>query len=140
MQDGDLATWTVPRLVVVLEDTLAHVTGAMKRHGIRKQWEPNDPEDWEWGLVTIKTIQRYAYNTVAIDVVTFLSPDVRDLAAEWLAKYTIDVSAVEYYELRAFQQSLTWRRNSIQRVIDTDPERLLHYGQLGYQTLFNSEF
>jgi hypothetical protein len=140
MQDGDLGTWLTPRLVLVLEDCLARVTGAVKRHGIRKSWEPNDADEWEWGLTTVKTIQRYAWNSVPVDVITFISPEVRDLAAEWFSKYAIDVSTVQYYDLRSFQRSLTWRRNGIQRVIDTDPERLLHYGQLGYQTMFDREF
>jgi len=140
MQDGDLATWASPHIVLVLEDTLAHVTGGMKRVGIRRIWVPNDPDDWDWGLLTVKTIQRYAFNTVAIDVATFISQEVADLAAVWFQRYDVDVAGVEHYDLGHFQRSLVWRRNAIQRVIDTDPERLLHYGALGYQTTFGREF
>lgn len=140
MEDGDLATWEQPRILLVLEDTLAHVTGSMQRHGIRKHWTPNDPEDWQWGLVMLKTIQRYAFNSVPVEVITFISGEVRDHAADWLMKYSVDVVSVEYFNLEAFQRSLVWRRNGIQRVIDTDRERLQHYGQLGHQVLFNGEF
>jgi hypothetical protein len=76
MQDGDLATWEKPRIMLVLEDTLAHVTGAMRRNGLRKIWTPNDPEEWDWGITTVKTIQRYAYNSVPIEVVTYISTEV----------------------------------------------------------------
>lgn len=140
MQDGDLGTWDQPRIMLVLEDTLAHVTGRYERRGIRKQWVPNDPHSWEWGIITVKTIQRYSYNSVPIEVITFVSQEVADLAAVWFDSYDVEVASVQYYDLTHFQRSLAWRRNGIQRVIDTDPERLLHYGQLGHQVLFNSEF
>jgi hypothetical protein len=142
MEDGDLGTWTQPRIMLVLDDTLAHVTGRMERSSrtIRKVWVPNDPDEWEWGLITVKTIQRYAYNSVPVDVITFISTEVADLAAVWFQKYDVEVAGTEYHDLAHFQRSLTWRRNGIQRVIDTDPERLLHYGQLGHQILFNGEF
>jgi precorrin-6B methylase 2 len=74
------------------------------------------------------------------DVITFISQEVADLAAAWFAKYDIEVASVEYYNRGQFSRSLMWRRNNVQRVIDTDPERLLHYGQLGYQSTFNGEF
>lgn len=140
MQDGDLATWEQPRILVVLEDTLAHVTGEMKRKGIRKSWSPNDPESWDWGLVTLKTIQRYAFNSVPVEVITFVSEEVAGLAARWLNYYDVEVADVQCYELGHFQRSLAWRRNGVQRVVDADPERILRYGQLGYQITWNGEF
>ena len=141
MEDGDLGTWDQPRILLVLEDTLAKVTGTMKRNGLsRKVWTPNDADEWEWGLITVKTIQRYSYNSVPVEVITYLSIEVAELAAQWFQRYDVEVASVEYYELKHFQRSLTWRRNGIQRVIDTNPERLLHYGQLGHQILFNGEF
>jgi hypothetical protein len=142
MEDGDLGTWEKPRIMLVLEDTLAHVTGRMAHSGFlfRKGWVADEPDVWEWGTTTVKTIQRYAYNSVPVEVVTFLTPEVADFAAIWFDKYGIDVAGTGHYELEHFQRALTWRRNGIQRIIDTDPERLLHYGQLGYQTTWNSEF
>jgi hypothetical protein len=112
----------------------------MVRRGIRKVWVPNDPDGWEWGITMVKTIQRYAFNSVPVEVVTYVSQEVADLAAVWFDKYGIDVAATEYYDLGNFQRSLVWRRNGIQRIIDTDAERLLHYGQLGHQVIFDSEF
>lgn len=142
MQDGDLGTWDKPRIMLVLEDTCCHITGHPVRPTTfsRKVWAPDDPEDWEWGLTTIKTIQRYAYNNVPVEVITFVSQEVADLAAAWFAKYDIEVASVQYYDRAHFSRSLTWRHGSVQRIIDTDPERLLHYGQRGHQTLWNSEF
>lgn len=143
LEDGDLGTWDKPRILLVLEDTLAHVTGHRVRQGKldpRKAWTPDDPEDWEWGIRTVKTINRWSFNSVPVEVITFINQEVADLAAFWFNKYEVEVAGVEYHDLAHFQRSLVWRRNGIQRIIDTDPERLLHYGQLGQQVLFDSEF
>ena len=137
MQDGDLGTWEAKRILLVLEDTCCHITWKTK---LLRGSVPMDADDWDWGLTTVKTIQRYAFNSVPVEVITFESQVVADLAAQWFQRYDVEVASVEYYELKHFQRSLTWRRNGIQRVIDTDPERLLHYGQLGHQILFNGEF
>lgn len=142
MENGDLGLWDKPRIMLVLEDTCCHITGHAVRPSkfSRKVWAPDDPDDWEWGLITIKTIQRYAFHSVPVEVITFTSQEVADLAAQWFAKYDVDVASVEYYERDHFSRSLTWRRNDIQRVIDTNADRLARYGQLGHQVVFNSEF
>jgi hypothetical protein len=140
VQGGDLGTWDQPRILLVLEDTLAKVTGSMERKGVRKVWVPNDPDSWEWGFTSLKTIQRYSYNSVPVEVITYISAEVAELAAVWFNKYDVEVASVEYVDLKAFQRSLIWRHNSVQRVIDSNPERLLHYGQRGHQIMFDSEF
>lgn len=142
MENGDLGTWVKPRILLVLEDTCCHISGHAIRPSrlSRKTWTPDGPEEWEWAIKTIKTIQRYAFNNVPVEVITFISQEVADLAAYWFNKYDIEVASVEFFQRDHFNRSLTWRRNNIQRVIDTDPERLARYGQLGHQVLFDSEF
>jgi len=142
MEDGDLGTWDQPRILLVLEDCLAHITGTYKRpsRGIRKLWTPYPGEYWEWAITTLKTIQRYSYNSVPVEVITFTTDEVAEVAAKWFNDYDVEVAGTAWFDLHQFQKSLVWRRNGIQRVIDTDPERLLRYGQLGQQIVFNGEF
>jgi hypothetical protein len=140
VQGGDLGTWDKPRILLVLEGCLAQVTFEKERQGLRRVDVPTDPETWVWGLTTLKTIMRYAYNSVPVEVITFISPDVCELAAEWLNRYDIEVSDTAYFRFDHFTRSLLWRRNNIQEIIDTDQERVLHYGQLGRLIRFDSEF
>ena len=58
MQDGDLALWEQPKIMLVLEETLAIVTGRHVRPSMlsHKEWVPDDPDAWEWGELMIKTI------------------------------------------------------------------------------------
>jgi hypothetical protein len=39
-----------------------------------------------------------------------------------------------------FCQSLTWRIHEVRRVIDSDPDRLMRYGQMGFGVVFGSGF
>jgi hypothetical protein len=57
---------------------------------------------------------------------------VADSAAVWLDKYHVAVSGCAYYDFDLFCEALTWRPN-VQLVVDADPERILRYGQRGYQ-------
>jgi hypothetical protein len=139
MEDGDLATWEGKRILLVLENTCCQI---VYHHRIRrhKQPTPMDADDWDWSLITVKTIQRYAYNSVPVEIITFVSQEVADLAAEWFQRYDVEVANVTYYDFKTFCRSLTWRRNNIQEVIDTQPDRLEHYGQFGRQILFGAGF
>jgi hypothetical protein len=88
----------------------------------------------------MKLINDKAYRqSLPIEVVTFLSQEVADYAADWLDKYAVSISGLAYYEFDLFCESLTWRPN-VHSVVDTDLERLHRYGQRGYQTSWNGEF
>jgi hypothetical protein len=140
VQDGDLGTWDKPRILLVLEGCLCRVVFDRKRQGIRMVDIPADPDAWEWGITTVKTIMRYSWNSVPVEVITFLSQDVADLAAVWFNRYDVEVSETAYYHYDRFCRSLMWRRNNIQEIIDADQERVLRYGQLGRVILFDGEF
>ena len=140
MENGDLGTWESKRILLVLEDTCCYIKYRYRHRHRPRSMAPMDPDDWDWALITIKTIQRYAYNSVPVEIVTFVSQEVADLAAQWLQRYDVEVANVTYYDFKIFARSLTWRRNSIQEIIDTDPERLVRYGQYGRQILFGQEF
>jgi len=111
-----------------------------ERHGIRRIEVVADPDEWEWAINTVKTIMRYAYNSVPVEVITFLSQDVADEASIWFLRYDVEVASCEYYRYDHFCRGLTFRRRNIQEIIDTDQERVLHYGQLGRVILWDSEF
>lgn len=144
MEKGDLAVWMDDRIVVVLEGVLAsipepeiHKSGVFGRN---RTVEWVDADHWMWSHYAVKQINDKAYRlNVSIDVVTFLSPDVADLAAEWMLKYDVRVSGVEYSDFDMFCQSLSWRP-SIHHVVDTDPRRLAGYGIRAYETHWNGIF
>lgn len=140
MQDGDLGTWEQPRILLVLDDCLAVVKYEKERKGLRRKDVPQDPDSWTWAITTVKTIMRYAYNSVPIEVITFTSQDVADLAAAWFDRYGIEVSETRYYRFDHFTRSLMWQRGNVQEIIDTDQERVLSFGQLGRVILFDGEF
>jgi hypothetical protein len=140
MQDGDLGTWDKPRILLVLEDCLTRPVFRSQRHGLKHVTVLMDADDWDWAITTVKTIMRYSYNSVPCEVITFLSQEAADEAAGWFGRYDIEVASVEYYSYAHFTRSLTWRRNGIQEIIDTNPERVHNYGQLGRLILWDSEF
>ena len=141
MQDGDLGTWDKPRILLVLEDTLAQPRFQVKRKGLVSHVDVLlDADDWDWAITTVKTIMRYSYNSVPVEVITFLSQEVADEAAAWFNRYDVEVASVEYYSYAHFCRGLTWRRNNIQEIIDANPERVLKYGQLGRVIQWDSEF
>jgi len=72
-------------------------------------------------------------------VVTFISQEVADLAADWFDKYHVEVSTTTYVDFGMFCQSLQWT-TEIDRVIDSDPHRLQKYGQRGYATTNGGTF
>lgn len=128
MQNGDIATWETRSIAVVLEGVFCKPA----RSGLRKRLVP--VEQWQWQMLPLKCVATYAYNNVPIDVITFLDEEVSDAAAQWFERYDVEVAAVEYHDYQLFCASLRWRRRGrIDRIVDSDPERLVSYGQLGYQ-------
>lgn len=145
MQNGDLALWSDSRVCVVLEGVLAtvpspaHVT---HRKWLRREKRVEIPEsnDWVWATYAIKVLNDKATrHNIPIDVATFISPEVADQAAEWFLKYDVRVSSVDFYEFDRFCQSILWSP-STHTVVDSDPERLQHYGIKGYQTQWGGDF
>lgn len=144
MEKGDIASWVDNRIVVVLEGILAQVPPPVtNRSGIFGrnkdiEWLPAD--QWGWSKNAIKIINDKAYRmSLPVDVVTFMSPDVGDMAADWLDKYEVRVSSCEYSDFDMFCESLSWRPN-VHHVVDSEPERLDRYGIRAYETQFGGLF
>lgn len=134
MQNGDIATWTSTRIIVVLEGMLA----SPKVSRVRKKLSP--PDEWEWENLTLKKIVDYVVRlNVSIEIVTFISQDVADAAADFLTKYDVPVSSVDYADFDWFCRSLTWRPE-VEHVVDSDPDRYVRYGQKGLAAQRGAEF
>jgi hypothetical protein len=141
MEHGDLEAWIDNRIVVVLEGILAQVPPPeTHRLGRHKETEWVSADHWGWSTHGIKLINDKAYRmNLPIDVVTFISPEVGDMAADWLDKYEVRVSSCEYSNFEIFCESLSWRPN-VHHVIDSVADRLDHYGIRAYETQFGGYF
>jgi hypothetical protein len=144
MEDGDLGTWVDHSQIIILEGVLAQIppsetvkSGVLGRHKTT-MWAPAD--QWGWSRMAMRVINDRAHRlSLPIAVVTFISQDVADSAADWLERYAVSVSETAFMEFDLFCESLAWRPN-VHSVIDTDPERLRHYGIRAYQAAWGAEF
>lgn len=144
MEKGDLATWVDTRIVVVLEGIIAQIPPPkVHRGGILnrvKELEWPSADDWGWNKQAIKIINDKAYRlNLSVDVVTFTSPEIGDMAADWLDKYEVRVASCEYSNFDMFCESLSWRPN-VHHVVDSVPDRLDRYGIRAYETQFGGLF
>lgn len=143
MENGDLAGWSEQRYIVILEGVM--VKPKMKRgvNPIRKGLfllHPTPSDDWEWSVTAIKQVVDKAQRlNVPVDVVTFEGQEVADRAAEYFSTYNIPVSEVYAMDFEMFCTSLLWRPE-VSTVIDSDIERIQHYGQRGYVAEFGGTF
>lgn len=142
MEGNDLTAYESPRTYIVLEGVLAQVPVAHAERRLLRKTKPVpvDAHSWLWSSFAIKLVNHYArnYNTL-FDVVTFISQEVADEAADYLNQYEVRVSSCKYYDYEMFCTALTWKHD-VDRVIDTDPERLLNYGSRAYQPSPGGEF
>jgi hypothetical protein len=144
VERGDLGVSIDPRLVIVLEGALAKVQfrDERTRKGLRSKTAkvPTPAADWVWSVPAIKTINDLAGRRgIPCEVVTFLSQEVADLAAEYLNRYEVRVLSCEYADFDLFTSSLSWRPE-VSSVVDTDPERMQKYGQRGYGVTWGAVF
>ena len=122
-------------MVVVLEGVLATPKFKGRR---RKRLLP--AEEWDWEMTPIKKLIDYVTRgNVAVEVVTFISQEVCDEAAEFMNKYDIPAASVEFASFDMFARSLVWRPE-VEYVVDTDPMRINRYGQKGLAAVRGSEF
>lgn len=139
MQHGDLETWTGHRILLVLEGALATVTPIVETH----RWRADVITGWDltWHDVPLKRIcyMDAKFPDVAFDIVTFLPEDVADQAADYLQSIPIPYDSISSENYRQFCAKLKFRQD-IQQIIDSDPDRLHNYGQLGKQVTVGGDF
>jgi hypothetical protein len=138
MQHGDLATYTRHRLVVVLEGVLATITPVTEQH----RWRADKVTGWNitWHETPLKRMAYVSshYPDLGVEVITFINQDVADLAAEFFLQANIPYESVEFQEFRHFTSSLPYQ-TGITQIIDSAPDRLDRYGQLGRAVLLGGD-
>lgn len=144
MQGGDLAKWGEEgRTLVVLESVLVAIR--YEEPGLLLSWArkspvPKPPEDWAWSDLAIKSLLKWQSNeNLHVEVVTFESQAIAEAAADFLNRVDVPVAQVVHQDFKTFTRSLPWR-SDVLRVIDTVPDRLALYGQIGYQVVPGREF
>ena len=130
MERGDIAGWTTTRMIVILEGVLC--TPMYEKKGRMRKHETLLPASkWQWEMVALKQVIDYITRAnVAVEVVTFISEDVADEAADFFSQYDVPVSSTEFADFDWFCRSLVWRPE-VTAVIDTEMDRLMRYGQRG---------
>lgn len=139
MENGDLAVSVRPHIVVVLEGVLADLTPVEQTRRLRRS--KIVAYNFHWHDVPLKRIshmKRYWPDT-AIDVVTFVSQDVCDEAAEFFDRTLITVDTVEYHLFSTYVSILPYQQE-VTMVVDTSSDRLDRYGQLGKAVVRGQDF
>lgn len=133
MEGGDLESWGQSRSIIVLEGAIAVPSYTEQRRKlVRVEKVLDPPEKWSWSVSALLSINDKAYRlSIPIDVVTFISQEVADAAAEYFLKYGVEVSSVDYVDFDQFCATLAWRHD-VDYVYDADPSRFQRYGQRGF--------
>ena len=138
MEKGDLELWTRPRYVVVIEGVLCRV-------------EPVTEQRWRRSKVTGYNISWYdvplkrllflkdRWPDTAQHLITFISPEFMDQAADFLDAAGMQYDEIHYDKLANFSSLLRYKPD-IQAVYDSDPARLDGYGQLGRAVVPGEDF
>ena len=133
MKGNDLDTFAEQNVIVILEGVLATFTYSGR---VRKKLRP--AAEWEWQQIALRRMAQWHQNNVAVDIVTFESPEAADSAAEFLVQYHYDFGLIEHADFDLFCQSLyVWKPTM---VVDTDPGRLNRYGQFGVGAVKGADF
>ena len=138
MERGDLATSTRQRLLIVLEGVLCSVTPIIEHRRLRSD------QTTGWNLLWHDTpLKRMVYLSerypdLAMEVVTFLNQEVADLAADFMIEVPVPYSEIEYKDFKRFCGYLPYQHGIVQ-ILDSEPARLDHYGQLGRQVVMGGD-
>jgi hypothetical protein len=128
MEHGDLSEYAMPRLTVVLEGVLANVeittTG--------KRWKKQTQTHLDWMELPLKGMvsMRRLFPETAIDVLTFISEEVCEAAAQFFLRHGIAVNRVYFENYDTFCTMLKFRIDVV-AIYDSDQERLNGFGQVG---------
>ena len=132
MEQGDLATWTQPRLVIVLEGVLAHIRADVSG-GFPHFRGKKVVLSYHWLPTPIKRVRylKDRYPDTRIDIITFVSQEAADEAASFFDTAEIPVSSVTYRPFDRWVDEIKWQPD-IQTIYDSDVGRVTLYGQRGY--------
>ena len=141
MQNGDLEEFNPQRLIVVLEGILALVVDEKAMSGVFRKRERTTAYHINWYETPLKrlAVMQDQYPDYRVEIVTFKSQKLADIAAEFMSDAGIPYSAIEYREWGEFMTLLKFQRD-ITAIYDTEPERLHFYGQLGIAAVRGADF
>lgn len=130
MQGGDLEQFTQPRMIVVLEGVMADITETRTGRRLRTK---TVNRSFNWHQLPIKRLSylRNNWSDASIEVITFLSQEVAEEAADFFSRTGIDVSSVSYRPFNQWINEILWQQD-IAVIYDSDQDRVNRYGQLGY--------
>ena len=132
MEQGDLATSVRPSYAIVLEGVLAEVTPITRTRRFRGDETTGYNLHWlDIPLRRLATLKR-RFSQITVDLVTFISQDVADDAAQFLDGANIPYDSLSYWRLEAWLAVLPYQdEGGLQAIYDSDLDRLDQYGQLG---------
>lgn len=136
MERGDLAGSVRPSYAVVLEGVLAEVTPITHQRRFRGEQVTGYNIHWlDIPLRRLATLKR-RFDQISVDLITFISQDVADDAAQFLDGATIPYDSLTYWRLDTWLSVIPFQDESgLQAIYDSDSDRLDQYGQLGRAVL-----
>lgn len=135
MEGGDLGLVSNRKIYVVLEGVVCQPTFKGK---LVRRVRPAD--QWEWSTLALKRLNTYHYQNIHVDLITFMAPEVAEMAGEYLTTLGVEYRTCSFRPFDMFCESLGWLINNVDRVVDSSPSRINMYGQLGYMATVDGEF
>ena len=139
MERGDLGLWSRARYIVVIEGVLCKVDPVLRTRRLRRAEVTGF--NIQWHDVPIKRLlyMKDRWPNVAQDLVTFVSQDFCDQAAEYFDLIGFQYDEIRYRRLDDFVAALRYQPD-LQTIYDSDPARLDRYGQLGRAVVPGEDF
>jgi hypothetical protein len=138
MQNGDLEAHDRDRIIVVVEGVLCL---PIQEHA--RKWGRDKVVAYHinWYEVPMKRLIVINERNPELDVelVSFLSQDFVDRAAEYLDMAGIPYAGIKFWDFKTFVDLLKFQRN-LRAIYDTDPDQLDRYGQVGVQVQQGADF
>jgi hypothetical protein len=132
MERGDLAVSVRPSYAIVLEGVLADITPITRSRRFRGEEVTGYNLHWlDIPLRRLATVKR-RFPQLQVDLITFISQDVADDAAQFLEGASIPYDSLSYWRLEAWLSVLPYQdEGGLTAIYDSDTDRLDNYGQLG---------
>jgi hypothetical protein len=136
MEQGDLAVSARPSYAIVLEGVLAEITPITRTRRFRGEEVTGYNIHWlDLPLRRLATLKR-RFPQISVDLITFVSQDVADDAAQFLEGASIPFDSLSYWKLQTWLSILPYQdEGGLQAIYDSDTDRLDQYGQLGRQVV-----
>ena len=139
MQDGDLATGTRPRFIIVIEGVFCDVVTIEHKRRFRSPKQTGFYINWHEIPLKRATFMKERYPDNAMELVTFISEDFLDNALYFLIEARIPYDSASYMPLHKFTSVLRFQTDLL-AIYDSDPGRLDQYGQKGLQVTRGMDF